>query len=423
MRWSPGFKFVRILSVLPSFVRRFMQCAGRAPSGACVAAAILTALAARPGHVFAQGTARSMDIETSIRAAGMGGATAGVWWGEPGVWGNPAALANTRGIGWLDGRTQLVPGLASNVHFDSQRWLIGGGGIGLSFMGEPLEGLGKLRLDYGASSGTDPFGNPTGTFNSFEQVDAWGVGISPLRLFDTLRRLRRGGPVPAARSFDVTLGLQHKHTTVALIPSALAGGAEADCYDWGTAARFSLLPDNSPTAPAHLDVSAGFAVLNANDAQFVFLNEDQASPPSRIRRLGCAVHAALPSPWSGGTENPVRLLVAQVHLLELGFGFDSERITAGGVGPGYNVNRFGLEATLLGVLTGRIGHITDRTGEIVDNTSGYGIRIPIGRWGSVAYDHASVPQASGSGLPDVQRKGWSAWVDPARIWSSTRGSR
>jgi hypothetical protein len=371
----------------------------------------------------AQGTGRSMDIDTSIRAAGMGGAGVAVWWGEPGVWGNPASLSTVQGIGWLDGRTKLVPNLDPDIRLDSQRLLLGGGGLGVALTGAPIDGLGKLRLDYGMSEGTDPFGNPTGTFDSFEQVDAWGIGVSPLRVLDAVRHLRRGGEPPAERPFDIAFGFQRKRTQIALAPIALVGVAQATCDDWGASARLSLLPDRSPSAPAHLEISGGFAMLNANDAQFVFANEDVAVPPSRIRRMGFAVHSALPSPWSGGVDTPVRLLVAEVHLLELGFAYDTEHITAGNDvppfgSPPYDVTRFGIEATLFGVLTGRLGHFHDPSTGVDDVTHGFGVRLPIGPWASVAYDRAFVPQPLGLG--DRDRKGWSAWVDPLRIVSDLR---
>ena len=388
-----------------------------------VSVAALLTLGLLPSSTRAQGTARSMDIETSIRAAGMGGASSGVWWGEPGVWGNPASLANTQGIGWLDGHTQLVPGLATDVFLDTRRLLVGGGGLGLSFMGAPFDGLGKLRLDYGSSVSTDPFGNPTGNFTSFEEVEGWGLGVSPLRLFDNARHLLHGGEEPAVRPFDVALGIQHKHAVVALAPTSFGVIASGDTWDWGVTGRLSLLPATNPTAPVHLDISGGFSVLNANDEQFVFVNEDQSSPPTRTRRMGIAMHAALPSPWAGGSESAVRLLVAPVHALEIGFAFDTDRVSAGGTEPHFNVQHFGVEATVLGVLTGRLGHYSDRTGQIVDDTFGYGFRLPIGPWGAFQYDHATVPQANNSGLPDVQRRGWSVWIDPVRIFGSIHSAR
>jgi hypothetical protein len=353
----------------------------------------------------------------------MGGASAGVWWGEPGVWGNPATLAGVEGIGWLDGRTRLVPGLAPDVWLKSQRLLLGGAGVGVSLMGDPIKGLGRTRLDYGADGGTDPFGNPTGTFHAYEQIDAWGLGVSPLLLYDALQHARRGGDLPPPRPIDFALGLQHKHTVVALAPASQLGNAEADCIDWGASARASLLPGNDLGTRIHLDVSAGFAMLNANDANFGFTGTGESAPPSRIRRIGFALHAALPSPWSlEGGMPPIWLLAGEPHAIEVGLAEDTEHINAGGHGPSFNVQRFGVEVTAFGVLTGRIGHVTDRIGEIVDNTYGFGVRLPIGPWASVAYDRASVPQANDSGLPRVTRQGWSAWIDPAHMWADRRAA-
>src|SRR5204862_4070443 len=133
-----------------------------------VTGVLVSYLLGDPAH--GQGTARSQDIDTSIRAAGMGGAGAAVWWGEPGVWGNPAQLGGMRGIRWQEGRTRLVPQVVPDLWFKSQRLLFGGGGLGFSVMGDPIDGLGRTRLDYGTNQGTDPFGNPTAPFNAHELI-------------------------------------------------------------------------------------------------------------------------------------------------------------------------------------------------------------------------------------------------------------
>ena len=373
----------------------------------------------------AQGTARSQDIDTSIRAAGMGGAGAAVGWGEPGIWGNPATLGEVRGLWWQEGRTQLVPGLATDVIFKSRRFVLGGAGIGVSLMGDPFDGLGRTRLDYGTSEGTDPFGNPTGTFISFEQIEGWGVGISPLRLVDTWRALRGHAGPAWSRFGDASVGVQRKHTKVALAPASAFGFAEADCVDWGVRGRISPQALLTPEAPVELDVSAGYAVLNSNDAQFVFLPDDVSSPPSRIRRLGFAVRAAMPSPWRAQRPTAPRAWwrAGPEHLFELGIASDTERISAGGTDPSFQVERFGVELALLDVLVARKGHVTDRLGDINGDTQGYGIHVPVGPWGGFRYDHATVPQAAGSGLPDVQRHGWSVWLDPVEIWRDAQPPR
>ncbi len=370
---------------------------------------------------MAQGTARSMDLDTSIRAAGMGGAGAAVWWGEPGVWGNPASLSGVQGVGWLQGKTRLAPELFPDHRLDSQRLLLGGAGIGVSIMGEPVD-VGRTRLDYGLSERTDPFGNPM-TFSSYEQVEGWGLGVSPLRLIEALRGARGGGEAAHMGPVEFAFGLQRKHTVVALAPLAPFGTAEEDCLDWGASARVSLFPGGSADAPLQLDISGGYAVLNANDTRFVFTSEPQAVPASRIRRMGFALHAGLPS-RQDGAEPPGPwdwVLAAAPHAVELGVAFDSEHITAGDGASGYDVNRYGLEATALGMLTGRIGYVSDRLGDISDLSYGFGARLPLGPWASLAYDHASVPQSVSSA--HLTRHGWSAWLDPVRIWMDQRDSQ
>jgi hypothetical protein len=359
----------------------------------------------------AQGTARSLDFETSIRAAGMGSASAGVWWGEPGVWGNPASLAEVRGVGWVDGRTRLVPSLAPEVWLKSSRLLLGGAGVGLSLMGEPLDGIGGMRLDYGTDQ--DPFGNPIP--GGFEKTQAWGIGVAPIRLFDAFRSAGGASGASGPRRVDVAGGYQHKNTLVDLAPgSPLFNAAEADCLDWGVSGRVTVTPDLSPEAPFHMELSGGYAVLNANDAQFEF--GTASSPPSRIHRKGLAVHASVRSSWSApGAAPPNWVLSGMPQLIELGAARDWEQVSAGGGPTDFTVDRLGLEGTVLGVLTGRIGHVSDRVEDIVGYTWGFGARIPVGPWGSVAYDYASVPESTD--LPNVTRRGWSAWVDPIRIMS------
>jgi len=83
-----------------------------------------------PQGARAQGSGRSMDIDTSIRAPGMGGVSCGVVWGDPNVWGNVATLAGVSGVRWEHGRTQLVPGLATDVFLRSDRLMVGGGASG-----------------------------------------------------------------------------------------------------------------------------------------------------------------------------------------------------------------------------------------------------------------------------------------------------
>src|SRR5262245_11563103 len=105
----------------------------RTPSARRSLAVLFLLLTAGPAHaqIYAP-PPTSLIFDTSIRSAAMGGAGAAVFWGEPGVWANPATLAGVHGIGWVAGRTHVLPGIDDEIVFSSQRLLIGAGGVGFS---------------------------------------------------------------------------------------------------------------------------------------------------------------------------------------------------------------------------------------------------------------------------------------------------
>src|SRR5262249_32276851 len=154
----------------------------------------------------------SLNFDTSIRAAGMGGAGSAVTWGEPGVWANPATLAGVHGIGWVAGHTKLLPELFDDASFSSQRLLMGGAGVGVWLMGQPISGMGKARLDLGKIVIDTPFG--TSEVSPFDETKGWGVAISPLRLIDAIQ----GAGRPSAHSLtdrgEFAVGYQSKSTRI-----------------------------------------------------------------------------------------------------------------------------------------------------------------------------------------------------------------
>src|SRR2546422_11254952 len=102
--------------------------------------------------VYAQGSGRSLDLDPSVRASGMGAASGAVFWGEDvNHWANPALLAYHRGFRYEWGNTRLVPGLAANVKFRREVLKVGGGGFAVWTAGQPSRQLGRLTLDYGTS--------------------------------------------------------------------------------------------------------------------------------------------------------------------------------------------------------------------------------------------------------------------------------
>ena len=366
-----------------------------------------------------QGTAFSQDRETSIRAAGMGGASVAVTWGEPAPWGNPALLAETRGIAWLAGSTKVIPEISEDITFKSSRFLIGGEGIGFSIMGEPISGLGETRLSYGFSEGTDPGGNPTGSFESYEEIEGWGVGVSPLQLLDAFRLNRDHDASRFSQRADVSFGYQHKSTEI----SQVAGSsARAENFDWGVQARVAILPGDHEGREPRLELGGGYAMLNADEnSLFDFGPTAGTAPSTQIQRTGFALHASLPLSQSGDEgAGPWGWWFATVpRALDVGLAYDREALSAGG-GADRDVERVGFEATLMGILAGRLGHVDDPYNNISGMTYGVGVHLPLGPWASLGYDWASVPVASDSGLDPLGRHGFAAWLHPIVLWRSTR---
>ena len=368
----------------------------------------------------AQGTGRSLDIDTSIRAAGMGGANCAVFWGEPGLWGNPAATALVQGARYEYGRTRLVPGLSSRVILSSGRLLLGGGGIGVTMMGRPFSGLGRTRLDYGLSQGTDASGNPTGVFDSHEDIEADGAGLALARSFDAIAAAC-GHQTSLSRFAELAAGVQHKHLEMLLAPGV---GGETDAFDWGWQARispFQLAPEPLRNRVG-FDFSFARSVLNSNGTR-VDLPGFGSAPTPRLRRRGIAVRGVVRAPWEDRVGPGLRGLWRSgfAPFVTLGWAGDREHIsTAESIETNtYDVERNGAEITLLGFATYRFGHVTDRLGDVDGDTSGWGLAIPLGNIIAVRFDAARIPQARDSGLPDVKRSGWSGSFDPLTLWRYT----
>jgi len=389
-------------------------------------------LALTPVASRAQGVGRSMDIDTDIRSAGMGGASAGVAWGDPNVWGNVASLSGVSGFHWEHSSTQLVPGLATDVWLRSNRLLVGADGVGVSLLGVPAI-MDGVRLDYGTSTETDQSGNVIGQYSSYETVNGQAVAVSLPKLMDALAP-PKAGAMRFSDAFDLSLGLARKRTHIDL--GSYYGAAEATTYDVGVQARVSplaLLPAPAAAAGsldlrklALFDVGLGFSELNAVGGDFKFPSMDQSASAERTRRVGGAMRIGAHVPPLDALGplakmGPLTQGGPLAHVLDgfdpliavcLAFDHDASAITSS-----YTVNHTGIELTIANVITIRRGHWTDRSGDIDGSTSGWGVGIPFGPWAGFRYDRAHVPQASNSGLPDVERTGWTVWCDAVRVWS------
>ena len=154
-----------------------------------------------PAVARAQGSGRSLDLDPSVRSSGMGGASNAVFWDETNPWSNPALLGEARGVAYEFGRTQLVPGLAPDVHFTTNVVKLGGGGLGVALSGKPVD-IGGLRLNYDPAISEAFIGAPACELSLWDVWDAIkcpvlalrGSDSDLLRADDASRMTRRGPP-------------------------------------------------------------------------------------------------------------------------------------------------------------------------------------------------------------------------------------
>jgi hypothetical protein len=266
------------------------------------------ALVLRVTELHAQGSAISTILDTSVRAAGMGRASSAVFWGGgPDAWANPALLGYADGVRFESARTQLVPSLADDVTLKSRRLTLGAYGLGVVLAGKPIDGLGSTRLSYGESQATGPGGEDLGTYEAYEEVDAFGIGLSFARATEAVWRASGNEPPPLARYGDVALGLTKKDVKVFLLPAFPAYGiaevgGEGEAEDRGLFVRLS--PYNTfdggeesgglaRTVRARLDLGHGRSTLNRGQPLVEFGPTAGDDRMVEETRKGWSAHVAL----------------------------------------------------------------------------------------------------------------------------------
>ena len=288
---------------------------------------------------FAQGTGRSLDIQPGARQNGMGATGVAIADDATGVtWWNPAGLGFvTRSAVDLT-YAQLVPGLANDVNYNYLTYVKPTAGWGAF-------GIGLVFLSYGTSEGTDPFGNPTGTFTSNE--------VSPAISYVTKL-------LP-----DLSVGASLKYIRIQLAPQSQSGVGATFGLDLAGLYRI-------PAARLNLAIN----VQNLGPS-VTFINEDQRSPLSRNVKAGLA--------WEAYSQQGFKVLVAG--------DFDQSLVT-----DAFWQLHGGLELRYSDQIAGRVGYYHDPLGQLEGLTYGIGLG-----WKGLAVDFGSIPQAKGSGLPNVSK--------------------
>lgn len=291
------------------------------------------------GSAHAQGTGRSLDIQPGARQNGMGAAGVALAEDATGV-----TWWNPAGLGFVQ---------KSAVEITYAK-LVPGLADDVSYnyatFVKPLQGwgafgVGLVFLSYGTSEGTDGNGQSTGTFTSNEVSPAlyYGARILP----------------------DLSVGASLKYIRIQLAPNAQSGVGSTFGLDVGALY-------NIPSAK----LKFGANIQNLGPS-VTFVNEDQRSPLSRNLKVGAA--------WEATSSQEFRLLVLA--------DFNQSLVTSG-----FYTYNAGVELKYTDQIAGRIGYYYDPLGDIKDITYGIGVG-----WKGLALDYASIPQAKGSNLPNVNK--------------------
>ncbi|MEZ4649664.1 MAG: hypothetical protein R3E97_12945 [Candidatus Eisenbacteria bacterium] len=342
-----------------------------------VAVSLAVLFSAPPGTSVGQTTsgAQSQHMTPNARAQGMGRAFTAIAEGPNATWWNPGGLGLQSSVSlspWS--AMQLVPDLAPDVWSHSYGIAGSHRGVGLGFH--------LTDLNYGES---DFFVG--GSNESSEKTILLGAGVD---LAPTVTG--RTGP------FRLGVGVNAKWFSVDLYPTWASEDERRETgstwdFDLGALASYLFPLDYTGESPwvrdSFLRLRGGLMVKNVFDREVDYDDQDESDPLGRTTHLGVAIDGSL-----GRVEplGPVIQAVASVENASSSLGSE-------------DIRYWGVEVTLLNVVSLRRGHIEDKEGAIVDGTEGVGLGFtfpfPGGplRTARFQYDHSRTPQAEG--LDDV----------------------
>lgn len=292
------------------------------------------------GSAFAQGgTGIELDIAPGARQNGMG--TVGVAMADDATgvtWWNPAGLGFVNRSAIELTYAQLAPNFASDINYNYLAYVHPLAGWGAF-------GIGAVFVSLGDIVQTNQAGTELGTFgaNVFSPALYYGTRILP----------------------DLSVGAALKYVRLQYAPNSLEGVGTTFAVDLGTLYRI-------PAARLNL----GITVQNLGPS-VVFINDDAASPLSRMLKVGMA--------WEAISREQVSLVMA---------GDYNQSLLNGDI----RLYGTGLELRVAQQLAGRFGYFADPYGNVGDVTYGLGVS-----WGNLTLDYGTHPQAQDADLDSVKK--------------------
>jgi len=158
--------------------------------------------------------------------------------------------------------------------------------------------------------------------------------------------------------------------------------------------------------------AGGYSDINASGRS----DDEPAVTVFRQRRKGVSARFAagrgpVLRPFTAGLT-PLVTVIASYDHADLGSSTVVESRTDGG----------GVELTLMNVFALRAGRFsrTGGPGAVHDATYGWGLALPIGEFGGVAYDEGRWPESDDR--DPLHRRQFAVWLDPFAVWRAASGS-
>ncbi len=376
---------------------------------ACVAglalAAAPAALAGTHANIFENVSKSYRELDPSTAAAGMAGASGAVFWDEgANAWANPALLAGATGAHY----EYLASRFMDLYHQRAQQLTLGGGGLGVSSVGQPFHGFGKLEREsepLNSTTAYEPY--PTGTSTYLERTRSWGVGASVAQLTATIATLRGAEPPAWARHGDVAFGYSEKVLSV----NVAAPGEpplHATARDIGLLVRTGTTTSRSILFAPHVRLDAAWGWSRKNGGG----GHGRLAPLTTYGRHAFAARAAMAMPERVAAGAPAWLAPTLGPLLSLGLACDLVHQT-GVDQPSWHsdLHAYGAELTVTRVLALRYGHFESAT-HYTGDTWGCAVTLPWRDIAGVRWAHASVPLPEWLDEPAQRYDTWSVWFDP-----------
>jgi hypothetical protein len=294
---------------------------------------------------------------------------------------NPANLATLYRIEAAGALGDLVPELAPDMDFKS---VLLSGGYQFEHNGSIVFGVAAqsrfAKTNYGQTVGTNPEGDMTGVFESYERY--WGGSLA--------------GGATISNMFHVGLGVTFKWWDSTLAPAEftmerLAGESSTTAWDYGIRVAGEFLKYTG----YQLVPALGISYLNAGfptGSNAGYIDLAQADELPKTLRYGLSVRLATPS-----SKSVDDMLKTSVPALDVIGNIDVANSRAS---EKANVYGLGIEAGIYQILFLRLGYVSDKDEDIKDLTYGLGLGVTLNQFQG-RLDYARVPQ--GGRLDEVSR--------------------